>query len=652
MRSNREDILLSTAKPILNRYSSVEWIYVILPCLVISCVFPKTSSTDFERISGDLEDKSDTTIEVMVPIYDIGSQLNCHEVTSVGSLSENMPEGMQFATIPEALSEVCPGGTVYIGKGDYSGQLKVSTEAVHIIGMADETVIIAPEYGTGVIIDADGVSLSGLSILGGRIGVAIGTEGKKPITGVEVSDIRISDSPDQCNFFSSTPETPRTGMLVEHCHGCSFSRVEVADIMCLAGGHIDIELPLTGIQIKDGVDTLLTDITIRNLFPATPELTGIQGKPYSVTGILVEQSIETTIVDVDISDLSGKTECGDFGGDVTGIGIYESVGSALSLIVIHGLHGGLSHWADGGNTIGITLENNVMVSVVDASLTNLRAGSSETFLGGYATGFRFSDGAMLSLSNLLVQSVSAGGSYKYDWSGSNGTGVALSGVAYVQVHGLRIHEIRGGQNIGTGGDAKGIVLDQVNSIKVSHVVISDVASGYESEVGEKAIGILLQDTSGADVEHLTAHDIRSPTPNNQDDPTSSTGIGVKLVDTDDIIIDNSIISECSGLCINAEGNYPEPPNVGSYLNLYNCGKKLKGVTVSSVSNHEPSFVAPDSYVFHLNHDSPCIDAGNPTSDYSLEPVPNGCRVNLGAYGNTKQAASDPMWLSTLYRKIN
>ncbi|MDP2897274.1 MAG: right-handed parallel beta-helix repeat-containing protein [bacterium] len=36
----------------------------------------------------------------------------------------------------------------------------------------------------------------------------------------------------------------------------------------------------------------------------------------------------------------------------------------------------------------------------------------------------------------------------------------------------------------------------------------------------------------------------------------------------------------------------------------------------------------------LSSNSPCIDAGDPASDYSMEPQPNGGRINMGAYGNT------------------
>jgi hypothetical protein len=36
--------------------------------------------------------------------------------------------------------------------------------------------------------------------------------------------------------------------------------------------------------------------------------------------------------------------------------------------------------------------------------------------------------------------------------------------------------------------------------------------------------------------------------------------------------------------------------------------------------------------------SPCVDAGDPNSDWSSEPWPNGKRINIGAYGETGQAS--------------
>jgi hypothetical protein len=42
--------------------------------------------------------------------------------------------------------------------------------------------------------------------------------------------------------------------------------------------------------------------------------------------------------------------------------------------------------------------------------------------------------------------------------------------------------------------------------------------------------------------------------------------------------------------------------------------------------------------YHLAPGSPAIDAGDPAMDYSNEPMPNGGRINIGAYGNTSGAA--------------
>ncbi len=41
----------------------------------------------------------------------------------------------------------------------------------------------------------------------------------------------------------------------------------------------------------------------------------------------------------------------------------------------------------------------------------------------------------------------------------------------------------------------------------------------------------------------------------------------------------------------------------------------------------------------MQHGSPCIDTGDPASDYSNEPEPNGGRINIGAYGGTAEATT-------------
>ncbi len=76
-------------------------------------------------------------------------------------------------------------------------------------------------------------------------------------------------------------------------------------------------------------------------------------------------------------------------------------------------------------------------------------------------------------------------------------------------------------------------------------------------------------------------------------------------------------------------------------------------------NADPLFVDPDNGDYHLRseqgrywpeHDvwvldeitSPCVDGGDPTADYSGEPMANGGRINMGAYGGTAYGSMSEM----------
>jgi hypothetical protein len=73
---------------------------------------------------------------------------------------------------------------------------------------------------------------------------------------------------------------------------------------------------------------------------------------------------------------------------------------------------------------------------------------------------------------------------------------------------------------------------------------------------------------------------------------------------------------------------------------------------------EPLFVDTDNGDYHLRSErgrywprfdiwvldkatSSCIDAGDPAADISNEPMPNGGRINIGAYGGTSEASLSP-----------
>jgi len=73
---------------------------------------------------------------------------------------------------------------------------------------------------------------------------------------------------------------------------------------------------------------------------------------------------------------------------------------------------------------------------------------------------------------------------------------------------------------------------------------------------------------------------------------------------------------------------------------YSCIEKWEQGGLGNISAY-PDFANPLAGDYHLHNWSHCIDAGDPYSDFSNEPQPNGARINIGAYGNTPEAASAP-----------
>jgi len=112
----------------------------------------------------------------------------------------------------------------------------------------------------------------------------------------------------------------------------------------------------------------------------------------------------------------------------------------------------------------------------------------------------------------------------------------------------------------------------------------------------------------------------------------------------------------------------EPVRIGtrkdgwSYFNgtiddVYIYNRALSAGEIKQIYEHVacPLFADADNGDYHLlsergrhwpEHDvwvldkvtSPCVDGGEPTIDPSNEPMPNGGRINMGAYGNTAYAS--------------
>jgi hypothetical protein len=108
-----------------------------------------------------------------------------------------------------------------------------------------------------------------------------------------------------------------------------------------------------------------------------------------------------------------------------------------------------------------------------------------------------------------------------------------------------------------------------------------------------------------------------------------------------VTIRNTIIWYC-GKAI--EGNVGECQVEYSCFSQFPVGPWYRDTSQGGTNlpcGTDPMFVAPHypDYDYHLLPTSPCIDAGDPADDYSLEPEPNGGRIDMGAYGNTPEATS-------------
>jgi len=82
----------------------------------------------------------------------------------------------------------------------------------------------------------------------------------------------------------------------------------------------------------------------------------------------------------------------------------------------------------------------------------------------------------------------------------------------------------------------------------------------------------------------------------------------------------------------------QPQLSGAAELTYSCVQDLRGGGTGNTSAC-PYFVDARAGDYHLRSWSPCVDAGDPSSDFSNEPQPNGGRVDMGAYGNTPEATS-------------
>ncbi len=163
------------------------------------------------------------------------------------------------------------------------------------------------------------------------------------------------------------------------------------------------------------------------------------------------------------------------------------------------------------------------------------------------------------------------------------------------------------------------------SVDISKCVIGDNTSesnggGIESNYGSIENSLIVNNTSlGYGGGLAGCSDIINCTV--ADNAASQAG---GLFDCNDVIL-NSILWN----------NGTNPLN-GCSTPYYSDIQYWIGIDTGNISC-DPNFVDAGNGDYHLQMNSLCVDAGSPYSDYYNEPMPNGNRINQGAYGNTSEA---------------
>jgi len=188
-----------------------------------------------------------------------------------------------------------------------------------------------------------------------------------------------------------------------------------------------------------------------------------------------------------------------------------------------------------------------------------------------------------------------------------------------------------------GGDGFGYLLDGVQTIDFSNNVAAVIRGGAHKVCEHSARCVKIDDSDSVKVRHLTCYDTGSAA-----DCAAGYGVDVGALQVSTVQVLDSIISTADDFCLHSAAAGPGVLSA-HFSDFHSCAEGLtdNATLGSGYLEVDPEFEDPAGGDFHLAETSQCVDAGNQSGPCAEEPPPNGCRVNMGAYGNTPDATSSP-----------
>ena len=407
---------------------------------------------------------------------------------------------------------------------------------------------------------------------------------------------------------TSNEGMPAAGLVVSGCVGCTFSDNTIVGItggtgraqfteVSVPGGHLGhpgglaVGMTVTECEACDVVGNTISEI-VGGAGAATGDLGYVNGGDGAPAfGVMVQSSQNLTLRDNLMSDLAGGA-----GGHNTD---YKQQGS-------------------GGDAAGVVLTDSTAVEVTGGHIDLVEGG----LLGQPPNGCKYG----ITPTSGRAMAVSATGSQ----------GVTVDGVAMRRIFGGPALSCYDSDPLGAS-DATGLEATDNSTVSLRGCSLSEfTAGGIETPgfTGTEA-GVRV-DGPGSTVEltNVVMYDFSNVGPT----------YGVLVGEGAQATVVNTIFSELGdAVCIeNDELNDAAAATV-SYSLFHECGggEVVGGTEVEGTCVHgeKPKFMDPMDGDFHLKATSPGIDAGDPLMDVGDEPEPNGCRINMGVYGGTGEAAS-------------
>ena len=316
---------------------------------------------------------------------------------------------------------------------------------------------------------------------------------------------------------------------------------------------------------------------------------------------------------------------GGAGAEAFGIRVETCVNCQVTDNVVSGIVGGMGGHAssggvggNGGASAGILVQDCSTTAVEGNSVALIEGGPGGLAgdygsvptpyggTGGYGIGIwvRLSSSTDVRGNGVRFVEGGAGGPWGLGWGiGDYGPGVGfLFNASPGSVFSKNAVALPRGSNFGKAGAASACVQVQGTQLKVDHLTC------YGPGIDGLGVG------------HGVVLEASNPSP---------------------VLVTNSILANATGYGLHSLANLATLLKA-DYTALFECAlgeSNNAAIGTDCLHDEDPKFSSAPAGKVTLLPSSPCIDAGDPAAEYTAEPAPNGCRVNLGAYGGTDKATA-------------